>query len=73
MENIITKKDFSEKFIHLKENYVLEIETGKTYAFVVLDEPPEMIQLIEPEKFEENLEKLQNEVINFIDKFKQKE
>ncbi|WP_024787416.1 MULTISPECIES: hypothetical protein [unclassified Lebetimonas] len=72
MEKVITKEEFIEKFTHLKENYALEIETGKIYAFVMLDETQEMMQLIEPEKFEENVENLQNEVINFIDKLKKK-
>jgi len=71
---VISKKEFIEKFTHIKDNYVLEIATGKTYAFSILDDPQyeDMIQLIEPEEFEDNLEKIQNELLNFIEELKRK-
>ena len=67
---IVTKKEFSERFIYIRENYVTDAKTGKTYAFVVLDEPEDAIQLIDPVKFEDNLEKIEKGIKEFAEKLK---
>jgi hypothetical protein len=72
MSKIVCLQELIEKFTHIKDNYVLEIATGKIWAVVKLDEPQyeSMYQLIEPVKFEENMEKITEGLKSFFDKLK---
>ena len=67
---IVSPKELSEQYAHIKDNYVLEISTGKIWAVVRLDEPQYegMYQLIEPVKFEENTEKIAEGLKPFFDR-----
>ena len=72
MSKIVSPQELAEKFTHIKDNYVLEIATGKTWAVVKLDDPQYegMYQLIEPVRFEENMEKIEKSLKPFFEKLK---
>ena len=72
MSKIVSPQELAEKFTHIKDNYVLEIVTGKTWAVVKLDEPQYegMYQLIKPVRFEENMEKIAESLKPFFEKLK---
>jgi len=53
----ISIENFKNSFIPIKDNYVLEIKTGKTYVANYLDDTNEVL-LLEPENYEKNIEKL---------------
>ena len=60
------------KIVSLQE--LAEKATGETWAVVKLDEPQYkgMYQLIEPVKFEENMEKIAEGLKSFFEKLKKK-
>jgi len=58
---IINIKKFKNSFISIRDNYVLEIKTGKTYVANYLDDSNEIL-LLEPNEFEEKLEKIEKKV-----------
>jgi len=70
MSKIVSPQELAERFTHIKDNYVLEITTGKTWAVVKLDKPQYegMYQLIELVRFEENMEKIAEGLKQFFDK-----
>jgi len=72
MSKIVSPQELVEKFTHIKDNYVLEIATGKTWVVVKLDNSQYegMYQLIEPVKFEENMEKIAEGLKPFFEKLK---
>ncbi|EDM23574.1 hypothetical protein [Caminibacter mediatlanticus] len=72
MSKIVSPQELAEKFSHIKDSYVLEIATGKTWAIVKLDEPQYegMYQLIEPVRFEDNMEKIAKGLKSFFEKLK---
>ena len=74
MSKIVSPQELAEKFTHIKDNYILEISTGKTWAVVKLDDPQYegMYQLIEPVRFEENIEKIAEGLEPFFEKLKKK-
>jgi hypothetical protein len=64
------KKEFLDKFVIIdKENqYAVEITTGKTFVYELLDD--DTIQIIEPLKFEENVAKIESKLANFFEYLK---
>jgi len=63
----ISEIELKEQYIHLLDNYFLEIVTQKTYA-ITKDDVTENYILLEPMQFEDNLEKIQIKVNNFFQK-----
>jgi len=72
MNRIVSPQKLAEKFTHIKDNYILEIALGETWAVVKLDDPQYegMYQLIEPVRFEENMEKITEVLKPFFEKLK---
>ena len=63
----ISEIELKEQYIHLSDNYFLEIMTQKTYSIIKDDVTGEYI-LLEPIQFEDNMQKIQLKVDNFIHK-----
>jgi len=65
---IIPCKDFFEHFTFIdNSNYVYENLTGKKYIVNVLDDLHNMVQLIEPKNYENNVEAIQKKLNKFKD------
>jgi UPF0288 family protein (methanogenesis marker protein 3) len=64
------KEKFLDKFVIIdkKNQYAVEITTGKTFVYELLDD--DTIQMIEPLKFEENVAKIESKLANFFEYLK---
>ena len=63
----ISEIELKKQYIHLSDNYFLEIMTQKTYA-IIKDDATRAYILLEPMQFEDNIQKIQLKVDNFIHK-----
>ena len=59
--------DFKNSFVPVRDNYVVEIKTGKTYVANYLDDRDEVL-LLEPKDYEEKIEKLEQKVTKKFEK-----
>ena len=64
---IVSIKQFKNSFVPVRDNYVIEIKTGKTYVANYLDDRDEVL-LLEPKDYEEKIEKLEQKVTEKFEK-----
>lgn len=64
---IISIENFKNSFVPIRDNYVLEIKTGKTYVANYLDDRDEIL-LLEPKEYEEKIEILSQKVTKKFEK-----
>ena len=64
----ITEKELLNGFIHITNNYYMEILTGKTFNILPLDDMVGCYALLEPEQYEDTMETLSKNIENFLDK-----
>ena len=64
------KTEFLNRFtvIDDENQYAIEITTGKTFVYELLDD--DTIQIIEPLQFEKNVEKIESKLADFYEDLK---